>query len=145
MNRFKILKTSKLNPCFAPMEPTGAKMRKFEAGGKINFVDENNVFVGYDMDQDCCENAGWFVSKEKPKTILESPDFNFDEFVFDKDFFEESVLNREEVEDGGSVLFRLIGKDNSEAFLCLFNSHNGYYGHGFNMKLGGQEVHSGIL
>jgi len=24
---------------------------------KINFVDDNNVFVGYDLTQQCCENA----------------------------------------------------------------------------------------
>jgi len=120
-------------------------MKKFEADGKINFVDENNIFVGYDMNQNCCEHADWFVSREKPKTISETQDLNFDDFVFDKDFFEESVLEQSEVDDGGSVLFRLIGKDNSEAFLCLYNIHNGYYGHGFDMKIGGQEIHSGAL
>jgi len=124
------------------------KMKKFKANGKINFVDKNDVFVGYDMNQDCCEHADWFVSKEKPKTISETQDFNFDDFTFDKDFFEESALEQSEVADGGSVLFRLIGKDNSEVFLCLYNSHNGYYGyygHGFHMEIRGQEIHSGIL
>ena len=28
----------------------------------INFVDENNVFVGYDLEQQCCEEADWFFT-----------------------------------------------------------------------------------
>ena len=31
-------------------------MKKFETGSKINFVDENNVFVGYDLSQNCCSD-----------------------------------------------------------------------------------------
>lgn len=31
---------------------------------KINFVDENNVFLGYSMGQDCCEYAEWFISDD---------------------------------------------------------------------------------
>jgi len=120
-------------------------MKKFDADGKINFVDENNVFVGYDLNQNCCENADWFISKMKPKKIEESKELNFDNFVFDKDFFEENVLDQDEVEDGGSALFRLVGKNNEEAYLCIFNSHNGYYGHGFEMKISGEEVRSGTL
>ena len=34
-------------------------------GDKVNFVDENNVVVGYEMSQDCCEFASWFISEEK--------------------------------------------------------------------------------
>jgi len=128
-------------------------MRKFEEGLKINFVDENNVFVGYDMHQDCCEYAGWFVSNEKPKAIAETPDFDFDGFVFDVGFMEDNVLGVSVVDvlgvsvvdEGGSVLFRLVREDNSEAFLCLFNCQNGYYSHGFTVKINGQEIHGGFL
>ena len=35
-------------------------MKIFEDNIKVNFVDENNVFVGYDMRQSCCEQAGYF-------------------------------------------------------------------------------------
>ena len=26
---------------------------------KVNFVDSNNVMLGYDMEQNCCEVATW--------------------------------------------------------------------------------------
>ena len=28
---------------------------------KVNFVDEYNVVLGYDLAQDCCEHADWFI------------------------------------------------------------------------------------
>lgn len=28
-----------------------------EEGCKVNFIDENDVFVGYDLDHQCCEHA----------------------------------------------------------------------------------------
>lgn len=120
-------------------------MKKFEKDGKINFVDENNIFVGYDNIQNCCEEADWFISKEKPRTITGDQEFNLDGFVFDKDFFERTVLDQCDLYSGDSVLFRIVDKDNSEAFLCLYNSHNGYYGHGFTMDIGGISIHGGCL
>lgn len=28
--------------------------------GRWNFVDDNDVFVGYDSEQDCCEHASYY-------------------------------------------------------------------------------------
>ena len=39
------------------------KLEKNGWGRKVNFVDENNVVLGYDMSQDCCERAGWFIAE----------------------------------------------------------------------------------
>jgi hypothetical protein len=44
-------------------------MKKFEDNGKINFVDENNVFMGYDMERSCCEVADWFISPKEENEI----------------------------------------------------------------------------
>jgi len=65
--------------------------------------------------------------------------------LYQMKIFEESILEQSEVEYCESVLFRIVGKDNSEAFLCLYNIQNGYYGHGFDMKIGGQNIHLGTL
>lgn len=35
---------------------------------KVNFVDENNVVLGYDLSQDCCEHADWFIA-DKPQLL----------------------------------------------------------------------------
>ena len=39
---------------------------------KVNFVDENNVVLGYDMEQCCCEDAGWFISDNEETTTVSS-------------------------------------------------------------------------
>ena len=41
-------------------------MEVFEKDSKINFVDANNVFVGFDNIQSCCEDFGWYYSKKVP-------------------------------------------------------------------------------
>jgi len=116
-------------------------MRIFEKDGKHNFVDENNVYVGYDSGQDCCEHADWFISDE---AFLSTPEFlkNYgpvsellkpsilNGWVFDIDFFNE--MNIENPESCSMAIFRLV-KEKEQKFLHLFNCHNGYYGHGFTM------------
>lgn len=67
-------------------------MRVFESEnvraweGKVNFVDHNNVVLGFDNSQYCCECFGWFFSWELPKNIdykgTWKPD-NLESFVFD--------------------------------------------------------------
>jgi len=125
---------------------------KGDCGEKVNFVDENNVFVGYDMGRDCCEHAEWFIA-DSLLTKMPSERCNsngLENYRFDPDFFEE--LNALQYEDkegdaldaGGMVVFKLTdGK--SEKFLHLFNCHNGYYGHGFTMKIGEEVKHEGYL
>jgi len=146
-------------------------MRIFEKDGKHNFVDENNVYVGYDSYQSCCENANWFIASSILEKIPDAFfDGNVDEnsckkisslknemvaawqqifkptdldgYVFDIDFFKE--LSYPHLDGGGAVAFRLINQD-KEKFLHLFNSHNGYYGHGFSMNVSNKEIREGNL
>lgn len=111
---------------------------------KVNFIDENDVFVGYDMSTSCCENYGYIFTDTDDfdsadgilydddygstdvKTNNES-DYNLDGYVFDTSWFEE----RDQI-----VVFRLTKEDSPDIFLTLYNSHNGYYGHGFKFMNG---------
>lgn len=111
---------------------------------KVNFVDENNVCVGYDMRDLCCEYAGWFISDNRENEICEFPVPDLEDFRFDTDFFED-VTDAKGLDDGGMVRFRLVSLDGSEKFLHLFNSHNGYYSHGFRVSVGGVCIRSGSL
>ena len=103
-------------------------------GTKVNFVDENKVFLGYDLDSTCCENAGWFIDtsiKADPQEQdPEDPDLS--EYVFDTRF---SCEIQSGVLDGGAmVVFRLVtprSKPERELFLHLYNVQNGFYSHGF--------------
>lgn len=135
-------------------------MKIFDRDGKINFVDDNNVFVGFDNHQDCCESFGYYLTKEIPQrpagedhnaryeykpNDLSLTDEEINGYLFDPTFFKQ--LSNEELytEDGGAVCFRLTKSDKSELFLTLYNCHNGYYGHGFTMDIGGVRVHEGCL
>lgn len=36
---------------------------------KVNFIDDNNVILGYSLGQDCCENAFWTISETKNGSV----------------------------------------------------------------------------
>ena len=117
-------------------------------GHKVNFVDENNVFVGYDMEQNCCEHADWFVSADKDEQYSYDKHmnntFNFDGWYFDPSFFHKPD-NGTHLDGGDHVTFRMVRGD-EEMFLHIFNSHNGYYGHGFQFGIvDGEIIEEGTL
>lgn len=100
---------------------------------KVNFVDENNVALGYDLDYQCCEMAGWFLS-DKPGDSLEETfeekSMDLEGWVFDREYFVER--GGEEIGDKykGYVEFRIV-KGDEQKFITIYNHHNGYYSHGF--------------
>jgi hypothetical protein len=108
--------------------------------GRVNFVDENNVFVGYEMNEICCEDFGWFIDNKKTYLIPEKKEWDIrkdvDGYIFDTSFFE----REEDIKRTGStiIIFRLIN-GNEEKFLHLFNVQNGYYDHGFEFGVAGEK------
>lgn len=124
---------------------------------KVNFVDINNVFVGYDMNQCCCEHADWFISSkpfnDSDKISLSSDELNdhIYSYTFDIDYMEYDDQDRRDddgyryYEEGGAVAFRLTSPNRPDLYLTLFNCHNGYYGHGFNFGIGEEDLESGCL
>ena len=120
-------------------------MKIFEKDGKINFVDDRNVFVGFDHQQSCCEDFGWSITPERPKELEGgNPEMDVTGYVFDPDFFEDSLPGDVYTEDGGVAVFRMV-RGGDQLFLTLWNFHNGYYGHGFAMETNGETVRSGCL
>ena len=92
---------------------------------KVNFVDENNVLVGYDLAQDCCENADYFMQREPQLDgyIKDGDTYTEDflaDFSFDTEYFEEVSSN--DLEDGGMVIFKLDNEDEESIYLHLFNT-----------------------
>lgn len=108
---------------------------------KVNFVDTNNRFVGYDIDPNCCEQFGYFISdksdiKDIDTTIGEQ---EIDEkelvgYVFDPKYMVDGA-NEDTYEQTRFVCFKLIphysDDSNPPKYLYLYNCHNGYYSHGF--------------
>lgn len=121
-------------------------MRIFDRDGKTNFVDDNNVFVGFDNYQCCCEDFGHLVTKSPPKSEHPDDEVSGDDFPgyqFNTEFFEENGFD--DLYEGGSVCFKLEKDGEPDLYLTLFNIHNGYYSHGFTMTAGGVELHSDYL
>lgn len=114
--------------------------------GKVNFVDNNNRLVGYDMESQCCEDFGWKITADPAWTPYPSetgagsdlsPDALLDyNFVDEEPLIEDDNYKKYlEVCEVSTARFRLTNGDN-EAFLWVWNSHNGYYSHGFDYDLG---------
>ena len=109
---------------------------------KVNFVDENEVYLGFDTDDDCCAHGGWFMlddaeawpSKDTgdwPKEPEPYPDLPG--WTFDTGYFKERGIPGEYAE-GGAVQFRIVN-GGDQKFITLFNCHNGYYGKGFKFTV----------
>lgn len=97
----------------------------------INFVDNNDNFVGFDADsQYCCEYAYYkFFKKESDqfKEIKLSDLPESAEFIGVSDF---------SIEDDGSNYFNGITFEISGGYyLEIVNIHNGYYAHVFEYKI----------
>lgn len=114
---------------------------------KVNFTDSNDVFVGYDMGQYCCEQAGWFISSKS--TYAGEDDIlvnaNTDGYVFDTSFFEHVDVAENALDEGDQVCFKLTKENDCDIYLHLYNTHNGYYFHGFEAKVGGEVWQEGSL
>lgn len=123
-------------------------MKIFERDGKINFVDVNNVFVGFDNRQDCCETFGYFFSYHEEIEIGETITLpGIEDYVFDPNYFVQvsKVDVRDSLDEGDMVRFKLTAPGKPDVFLQLYNVHNGYYGHGFESTIGGLKWESGVL
>ena len=123
-------------------------MKQFDKDGKINFVDENNVFAGFDNSSSCCESFGWLLTRDIP-TKIENEDPRLadgNDYVFDVGYCNKSTIT-EDLDCGDSVTFKMYSKSNSSdvLYLTFFNCHNGYYGHGFEFKIGEEIKEEGCL
>lgn len=120
-------------------------MKKFDRDGKINFVDDNNSFIGFSDYQCCCESFGWMLTKEPPKDICEkelSEDFLEDAFFDPK---ADSIPNGiDNLDSGDAKTFLLKSEKHGDMFLTFYNSHNGYYSHGLEGNIGGVKIDTSL-
>jgi hypothetical protein len=108
-----------------------------EMNNKVNVVDGDNNFVGYDLNDSCCAKGGYLISETKHRAGFEElrglAQKEFPDHKFDEDFFEE-------VNDAVIFLLRsdtAYGKKKvTPLYLHLFNVHNGYYGKTYKTTFG---------
>jgi hypothetical protein len=78
---------------------------------------------------------------------LSSNDCNEDleKYIFDTSFFKQ-VVNEDHFDYVGMVIFRIVNEEsNKEKFIHIYNSHNGYYSHGFEFVDNEKMVQRGDL
>jgi len=114
------------------------------ANEKVNFVDDDNNFVGIDMDPQCYEDFGWYITRnldDAKDAALYSNESRPDKYsdtinVYRFDMARKVV--REGPDEGGEVIWPLTRqwcpkRDGvvvvQEMWLHLYNHHNGYYSH----------------
>ena len=111
---------------------------------KVNFVDQNNVLVGYNLEQSCCELVSWAISETKDglnpifsgTNETEGGEFQIDDYCFDPSFFEREH-KEEKYDENNAAIFKLVNfqgwgeEKKPDLYLRLENRHNGYYSHGF--------------
>ena len=117
-------------------------MRIFYRDDVINFIDDNNVIVGFDYYSLCCESYGVDIMT-KPTSSDEDVICSADDakaigvlsgYYFDTTYFSEEGLG----EDYEYAFFRLLHKEKPPLYLQLYNIHNGYYAHGFDAFVDGK-------
>lgn len=107
--------------------------------GKVNFIDDNNVILGYNLVQNCCERAFWTVSEAKDGSKplhqgdhTESKEIELEGYVFDPAFCERP---EDDWSDQYVAIFKLVhcayGDKKPDLYVRLENHHNGSYRHGF--------------
>ena len=116
-------------------------------GSKVNFVDKNNVVLGYDLEQCCCELADWYITKTIPSSSEpedEVSEEGLEDYVFDTSFIEYPV-DSDMYGEWGCVVFKIVAEGKPDLYISLHNTHNGYYGHGFTFKCGQELIEEGGL
>jgi hypothetical protein len=112
-------------------------MKYLIKNGHVNFIDDNDTFVGYDLNHNCCETADWYIDTfPNDSTDLVGSIRDISSYLFDREYFTESTDN---CDCGGLVRFRMTSPSGQDLYLHLYNVHNGYYAHDFEVK------HSGIV
>ena len=108
-------------------------LRYFNRDCRMNWIDSNNIFVGFSDEAGCCEEWGgdFYDSLGANARRLDIDLEVSNNWVFDPSFYDANPMIEIERHSGAiCAAFRLVDGD-KEMFLVLWNDHNGYYAHGF--------------
>ena len=125
-------------------------IRSDEWSERWNFVDDNNVVLGYCAEPCCCEHFGFKIISggaevADHKTDIEATNAVLDGFEFDPEFAEVANASEEDSDQCSGVAEFRATRGDAEIRIRLFNYHNGYYSHGFAFSRGESEIRSGYL
>jgi hypothetical protein len=121
-------------------------IRGDEWSQRWNFVDDNNVILGYCAEQNCCERFGFKILAEgvevaDDQTDIEAINAVIEGFEFDPAFHKVvKAVDEDSDQCVGAAEFRATRIDDREIVIYLFNYHNGYYSHGFYFSKGEESI-----
>ena len=96
---------------------------------KVNYVDHNNRFAGFDVRQHCCESAEHWIENSDGSHVEPDCWGDFDWLQFKDD---EPVESGDANDYDHRVTFNLVDtKTNKEYKLVFENCHNGWYSHDY--------------
>ena len=98
----------------------------FDKDGAWNWVDKNNVVLGFRNEPDCCEIFGYKYYTKPPTNMEEFYSFDYtedevlDDFNFDTTYFEQFP----DYDGGSNVITKIVSGDKT-LYLGIYNHHNG--------------------
>lgn len=103
------------------------KIEETSFDGKDGFVittDQQEIKLGIDNGQSCCENWGYFMSEDDLSEFVGSN-------LISVKVVDTALKRRDEIEDlyEGDAMFVNIETSNGLLQFVAYNEHNGYYGH----------------
>lgn len=97
-----------------------------EYDGFLIKTDKQDIFIGIDNHQDCCEQFGYLTSEDNLKDFVGAQLNNI--IKVDK-ALNSKILEQTNSLDEGSAIFVNLETSNGTLQFTVYNSHNGYYGH----------------
>jgi hypothetical protein len=114
--------------------------KRLDKNYSINFIDENDLYIGFDDNQCCCEYVDYFVSDLSDTSCEfadQMPDHDLAGWNFvDPRILPETFVDLEDpyADEGGHIAFMIVHPEFGSKWLHFFNIHNGYYGHTVLMR-----------
>lgn len=106
---------------------------------KVNFIDENDNFVGFDDESQCCEEFWWEIINESGDELDEQINKDFIKllaFADQEPLYNLDIVNDKAGDETCYVAFALTLPEDTDVcgYLVLYNYHNGYYAHYWDYK-----------
>lgn len=106
---------------------------------RLNFIDSNDNFVGWDDESSCCEDHQWIVARD-PQSLDDLGIDALAEHVFDTSRTPMLLEEHEFIREGGGIMcFPTCSPSGEQLYLLVMNDHNGYYSHGWEYHIGDKQ------
>lgn len=103
-------------------------------GMSVNFIDENDIFLGFSLEGQCCEQYGWYISNKSRPFADDDYEKHLADclYVKDKTCLEGYTFKPKSFKLANSSAYAKIRHPTKpDLLVVVFNEHNGYYSHSY--------------